>query len=506
MDMSTELGVPTIDGAAEADVDTLKARVATAAPGYKAFGPVLSEVVRGRLRTLTGAASQKPSYVADRVTGAWGLPASWTVHVEAELVLGTREGESVRGGEVGTLPASNPASKAALDELIDAAVTNVAAAHGVAVSMGSGDGAGGGGVVDSAALDAYADTVTGPDGVLAGMARTVLDQLGLAAPAPAVEEAADTALIDAVEAELGPQWLKLVTPSFDASRAVLFDDRWASAREDLARLANGADIEVSRFAGTGDVVAKQAKWWAAHSDRAVVLNEVAAVAAAPANEPWANDVALVTGAAPGSIAGAIVEKLLAGGATVVMTASRVDDARKEYARQLYANHASVNAKLWLVPANMSSFRDVDAVIDWIGSEQKVTVGKDVQVTKPALTPTLVFPFAAPRVSGSLADAGPAAENQTRLLLWSVERTIAGAADLASRGVGSRVHIVLPGSPNRGTFGGDGAYGEVKAAFDAILAKWTAESVWPSTSASPKPASAGWLAPTSWAETTRSCRW
>jgi len=59
------------------------------------------------------------------------------------------------------------------------------------------------------------------------------------------------------------------------------------------------------------------------------------------------------GAPPGSIAGALVEKLLAGGATVIMTASNVNDARKEYARTLYANNASAHAKLWLVPANMS---------------------------------------------------------------------------------------------------------------------------------------------------------
>ncbi|WP_291313376.1 hypothetical protein, partial [Corynebacterium sp. UBA2622] len=34
MDMSAELGVPAIDGAAEADVVTLRERVTTAAPGY----------------------------------------------------------------------------------------------------------------------------------------------------------------------------------------------------------------------------------------------------------------------------------------------------------------------------------------------------------------------------------------------------------------------------------------------------------------------------------------
>ncbi|NLF92023.1 MAG: type I polyketide synthase, partial [Corynebacterium marinum] len=193
---------------------------------------------------------------------------------------------------------------------------------------------------------------------------------------------------------------------------------------------------------------------------------------------YAGDIALVTGAAPGSIATALVERLLEGGATVIMTASRVSQARKEFARRLYAAHASADAALWLVPANLSSYRDIDALVDWIGSEQKESVGNEVKIIKPALTPTLAFPFAAPSVSGSLADAGPAAENQTRLLLWSVERTIARLSELAQKSVDTRTHVVLPGSPNRGMFGGDGAYAEVKSALDAILAKWSSEAGWP----------------------------
>ena len=39
-------------------------------------------------------------------------------------------------------------------------------------------------------------------------------------------------------------------------------------------------------------------------------------------------------------------------------------------------------------------------------------------------------------------------------------------------------MVLPGSPNRGTFGGDGMYGEAKAALDAICNKWKVETGWP----------------------------
>ena len=37
-------------------------------------------------------------------------------------------------------------------------------------------------------------------------------------------------------AELGSDWPRLVAPVFDARKAVVFDDRWASAREDLAKL------------------------------------------------------------------------------------------------------------------------------------------------------------------------------------------------------------------------------------------------------------------------------
>ena len=163
----------------------------------------------------------------------------------------------------------------------------------------------------------------------------------------------------------------------------------------------------------------------------------------------------------------------------IMTASRVNQARKEFARKLYRDHASQGAALWLVPANLSSYRDIDALIDWIGTEQKETVGNEVKVIKPALTPTLAFPFAAPGVSGSLAEVGGNAETQARLLLWSVERTIARLSELAQASDQAvRTHVVLPGSPNRGTFGGDGAYGEVKAALDAVLNKWSAESGWP----------------------------
>ena len=166
-------------------------------PGYKAFGPVLSEAVRTGLARILGPSGVRASRIAERVTGTWGLGEGWVSHVTAAIMLGTREGASMRGEDLASLGSSAPlTSAAAVDALIDAAVKAVAADHGVSVAMPSAGGGAGGAVVDSAALDALAASVTGPDGALATTARTLLDALGLSeritVPADAGDEAAAT--------------------------------------------------------------------------------------------------------------------------------------------------------------------------------------------------------------------------------------------------------------------------------------------------------------------------
>ncbi|QNH96260.1 type I polyketide synthase [Corynebacterium anserum] len=484
MDMSAELGLSSVEGAAEADVATLSATVDKAAFNYKAFGPVLGEAVKDRIRKLFGAAGAKQSLILDHVTGEWGLGEGWAAHTTAMLLLGTRDGASARGGDLATMP-QEASNIGAVKELIDEAVVQVGAAHGIPVAKPSSTGGAGGAVVDSAALDAFAETVTGDKGVLANTARQILSDLGLTDTTSAdfdhTEEEEVFNIVRAVEEELGSQWPQLVAPVFDARRAVLVDDRWATAREDIARLALGElsveDLTVSSFAGTGQAVADQATWWAKHSEETVAdfLQEVADAAVSAEDGEYSGQVAVVTGMTPNSIAGAVVAKLLAGGATVVATASRITDSRLNFVKNLYRTHARAGASLWLVPANLSSYRDVDSLVEWIAHEQTETVGSELKTIKPALTPDLFFPFAAPPVMGSVEEAGPAAENQARLLLWSVERSMTALAKISSdTNVDHRLHVVLPGSPNRGTFGGDGAYGETKAAFDAIVNKWKVE--------------------------------
>ncbi|MEV6324603.1 fatty acid synthase subunit beta domain-containing protein [Nocardia sp. NPDC051787] len=488
VDLGSELSLGAIDGAADADMGALSATVERLARTYRPFGSVLIDAIGDHLRKVLGPSGKRPAAIAERVKKVWELGEGWASHVTAEVSLGTREGTSVRGGDLGGLVSGPLSDAASVDAAIDAAVQAVAARRGVAVSLPAAGG-GGGGTVDAAALGEFTEQITGRDGVLATAARVVLEQLGLSERVSA-PEAADDSLVDLVSAELGSDWPRLVAPVFDARKAVLLDDRWATAREDLARLwladdAGSANGPVTGFLGAGEAVAMQADWWrsrAMHEARSVLagLYERIAEAARSVEEPgpWSSDIAVITGASKGSIAAAVTGRLLGGGATVVVTTSTLNDERLGFYRKLYRDNARHGAALWVVPANMASYQDIDALIDWVGTEQVDNAGGAKVKVKDAMTPTLLLPFAAPRVAGDLADAGARAELEMRVLLWSVERLIGGLSKLgADHDVDAKLHVVLPGSPNRGMFGGDGAYGESKAALDAVVAKWRAEKSW-----------------------------
>ena len=491
VDLGSELNLGAIDGAAEADLAGLKGQVTKLARTYKPYGPVLSDAINDQLRTVLGPSGKRPAYIAERVKKAWELGDGWVKHVTVEVALGTREGSSVRGGELGGLHDGALADAATVDKVIDAAVAAVGARQGVAVSLPSAAGGGGGGVVDSAALGEFAEQVTGRNGVLASAARLILGQLGLDTPVSA-PEATDAELIDLVTAELGSDWPRLVAPVFDGRKAVLFDDRWASAREDLAKLwlLDESEIDTAwprlseRFEGAGHVVGTQATWWqgkalaAGRNIHASLYGRAAAGAENPDKGRYTDEVAVVTGASKGSIAASVVAQLLDGGATVVATTSKLDDDRLAFYRTLYRDNARFDAKLWVVPANMASYTDIDALVSWVGNEQTESLGPQSIHLKDAQTPTLLFPFAAPRVAGDLSDAGSRAEMEMKVLLWAVQRLIGGLSHIgAERDIAARLHVVLPGSPNRGMFGGDGAYGEAKSALDAVVSRWKAESSW-----------------------------
>jgi fatty acid synthase len=477
VDLGGELGLGAIDGAADADLPTLSAQVKGLSRGYKPFGPVLSEALGDHLKKVLGPTGKRQAAIAERVTDVWQLGPGWASHVLAELALSSRDGSSVRGGEYGSL--SKLASGAEVDTAVDASVKAVAARHGVSVDLPSSGG--GEATIDAAALGEFTAQITGPDGVLASSARLVLDQLGLSdVPVAAEPDAADAAILERVETELGGDWAKLTAPAFDELKAVLLDDRWASAREDLARIAVGDTVDAT-FVGAGAVVSAQARWWASRTEDPELASRFTAIADEALDDSegqWSGEVAVVTGASQGSIAASVTGKLLAGGATVIATTSGLDAKRLAFYKQLYRAHAIDGAALWVVPANMASFADVDALSAWITSEQSQTRAGTTTVSKPAMTPTLLFPFAAGRVAGEMTDAGSRSEIDMRILVWSVERLIGAlSAHGQDHDIDATLHVVLPGSPNRGMFGGDGAYGEAKSALDALVTRWSAERTW-----------------------------
>lgn len=191
---------------------------------------------------------------------------------------------------------------------------------------------------------------------------------------------------------------------------------------------------------------------------------------------FSQNTALITGASPGSIALEIAAWLLRGGATVILTTTSLNAERKRFYGSFYQTHATQDAQLHVVPFNQASVTDIEALADWLFEEQVEQAGASVKQTKPAMRPDLLIPFGAMKDLGTMDHLEPKSEAALRALLLGVERLSAALATRHKRygAVGRPLHILLPLSPNLGTFGGDGTYGEGKAALEAMLAKWSSE--------------------------------
>src|SRR4029078_2771255 len=135
-----------------------------------------------------------------------------------------------------------------------------------------------------------------------------------------------------------------------------------------------------RFEGAGHVVGKQASWWqgkalaVGRNVHASLFGRAAAGAENPGKGRYSDEIAVVTGASKGSIAASVVAGLLDGGATVIATTSKLDDKRLGVHRNLDGDNARCGAALWVVPANMASYSDIDALAQWVGNEQSETLG------------------------------------------------------------------------------------------------------------------------------------
>lgn len=190
--------------------------------------------------------------------------------------------------------------------------------------------------------------------------------------------------------------------------------------------------------------------------------------AARAGVTFQNKNVLMTGAGAGSIGAEVLQGLISGGAKVLVTTSRFSREVTEYYQSMYARYGARGSQLVVVPFNQGSQQDVQALIEYVYDEKK-GLGWDLD---------FIVPFAAIPENGREIDSiDSKSELAHRIMLTNLLRMLGAVkTQKAARGFETRpAEVVLPLSPNHGTFGNDGLYSESKLALETLFNRWHSES-------------------------------
>ncbi|KAI0178900.1 putative 3-oxoacyl-synthase [Hypoxylon sp. FL1284] len=177
---------------------------------------------------------------------------------------------------------------------------------------------------------------------------------------------------------------------------------------------------------------------------------------------------LLTGAGPNSIGIVLLQSLLQGGARVLVTTSRTMPEAGPIYQKVFAKYGANGSRLVVLPCNQGSKQDIENLIAHIYDPVN-GLGWDLD---------FIVPFAAlPEKGREIDNIDSKSELAHRAMLTNVLR-IMGAVKLAKESRGSRTRpaqVLLPLSPNHGTFGNDGLYSESKIGLMTLLNKWSSES-------------------------------
>ena len=178
--------------------------------------------------------------------------------------------------------------------------------------------------------------------------------------------------------------------------------------------------------------------------------------------------ALMTGAGAGSIGAEVLQGLISGGAKVVVTTSRFSREVNEYYQSMYSRYGARGSQLIVVPFNQGSKQDVEALVEYIYDTKK-GLGWDLDY---------VVPFAAISENGREIDGlDSKSELAHRIMLTNLLRLL-GCVKTHKQNHGYETRpaqVILPLSPNHGTFGNDGMYAESKIALETLFTRWHSES-------------------------------
>ncbi|KAI5294511.1 3-oxoacyl-[acyl-carrier-protein] synthase, partial [Ascosphaera acerosa] len=177
---------------------------------------------------------------------------------------------------------------------------------------------------------------------------------------------------------------------------------------------------------------------------------------------------LMTGAGAGSIGAAVLQGMISGGAKVVVTTSRYSREVTEYYQTMYTKYGARGSQVVVVPFNQASKQDCENLINYIYDPVK-GLGWDLD---------FIVPFAAISENGREIDGiDSKSELAHRLMLTNILRLIGAVkTQKADRGFQTRpAQVILPLSPNHGTFGNDGLYSESKLGLETLFNRWHSES-------------------------------
>jgi fatty acid synthase subunit alpha len=182
-----------------------------------------------------------------------------------------------------------------------------------------------------------------------------------------------------------------------------------------------------------------------------------------------NKYVLITGAGAGSIGAEILKGLIQGGANVILTTSRFSKKVTEYYQEIYATYGAKGSSLVVVPFNQGSKQDVKALVDYIYDDvKKDGLGWDLDA---------IIPFAAIPENGiEMNHIDSKSELAHRIMLTNLLRILGEVKDhKVAKGIETRpAQVILPLSPNHGTFGSDGLYSESKLSLETLFNRWHSE--------------------------------
>ena len=177
---------------------------------------------------------------------------------------------------------------------------------------------------------------------------------------------------------------------------------------------------------------------------------------------------LLIGTGPASIGTRILQGLLSGGAKIVVSSSTYSPKVTRYYQSIYESYGARDSRLVVVPFNQGSRQDVEALVAYI-YDSATGLGWDLDH---------IIPFAAISENGrDIDNIDSKSELAHRIMLTNTIRLLGAVKrQKSTRGIRTRpAQVILPLSPNHGTFGNDGLYSESKLSLEALFNKWYSES-------------------------------